>query len=256
MDTTLEITQSGKIGSHDNTYIGQQIVNEGLSTADAVDIAFKLFRDSYPQFRAEVLQDLKQMVIQELNFRMPKQIVEPSTRIVMSTLQSASIVDEKDVRLLYARLLASSLDVATSSDTHPAFPRIIDQMDTFDAMLIKKIVEISDSIPVANVRFTFDTKYLTSVLPHFYSPYFDCLNNPWAVSLSLENLARLQLINLFEGTVTSYDYEKFKTEPFIVERFEYAKKHNTERDLKIEVSKYVIQLTDFGKRFSEICITN
>ena len=254
------ISQTTAMGSN-NSQIGLQYNHEehyhqGLSVADATAMALEIFRQYFPQLQKEAQESLRVMLDEELTKRAPKQINPPSARIAVSTLQGASVSDEEDVRKLYAKLLASSMDVATSSQTHPAFPKIIDQMSAFDAKLMKKIVEISNSIPVANVQFTFDNMYLTSVIPHYYSPYFDDLNDPWATSLSIENLARLQLINLFDGTVETYDYDKFKTEPFVLERFEFAKKHNPTRNLTIKVRKYVIQLNDFGRRFIELCITD
>ena len=50
---------------------------------------------------------------------------------------------------------------------HPAFVRMIDEMNEMDAKVLKKIVDISDSIPVARVTFTFEGKYLAHVMPHF-----------------------------------------------------------------------------------------
>lgn len=256
MSTKLEVSQTAGLGAKGNTFVGEQTINNGLSVGDAVEMAFKLFREHYPQFQAEVLQDLRQMVTQELAEKKPQSIVEPSPRIVVNTLQSASNTEEIDVRKMYAKLLASSLDSSTSQKAHPAFPKIIDQMSAFDARLMKKIVDINNSIPVAVVQFVFDSQYLTSVMPHYYSPYFDDLNDYWATSISIENLARLQLINLFEGSVNTYDYDGFRVEPFVLERFEYAKKHNPTRNLTISVNKYVIQQNDFGKRFAQICMAD
>ena len=75
---------------------------------------------------------------------------------------------------------------------------------------MKKIHEIHDSIPVARVTFIFDSKYLLNGMPRFYSPYFNGLGDEFKISKSIENLGRLQLINIFDGTVTTYDYENFK----------------------------------------------
>lgn len=252
-----DITQNA-VGK-DNSQIGVQYNHEehhhnGLSVGDAVEIAFKLFREQYPQFQAEVLQELRRMVTQELIEKAPQKIVTPSPRIVVNSLQSASNTEESDVRKMYAKLLASSMDSETSQHAHPAFPKIIDQMNAFDAKLLQKVVDINDSIPVAVIRFVFGSKYLTNAMPHYYSPFFDDLRDPWATSFSIENLARLQLINLFEGTVNTYDYEKFKTEPFVLERFEASQRNNPARNFVINVDKYVIQQNDFGRRFSKICM--
>lgn len=91
-------------------------------------------------------------------------------------------------------------------------------------------------------------------MPRFYSPYFDSLGDEFKISKSIENLGRLQLINIFEGTVTSYDYENFKSMPYVVARFEEYKRLNKNLDLKLKVDSYVIQTTDFGKEFMNLCI--
>lgn len=104
------------------------------------------------------------------------------------------------------------------------------------------------------MTFNFDSKYLLNGMPRFYSPYFDGLGDEFKISKSIENLGRLQLINIFEGTVTSYDYEKFKSMPYVVSRFEDYQRINSNLELKIEVNDYVIQTTDFGKDFMNLCI--
>ena len=255
MCAETEIVQTAGLGSHDNTFIAEQNIHQGLSVTDATAMALEIFRQYFPKLKKEAQESLRIMLDEELTKRSPKQINPQSARVAVPTLQGASVTDEEDVRRMYAKLLASSMDSSTGGGTHPAFPKIIDQMNTFDANLMKRIVEINNSIPVAVVSFTFDNKCLTSVMPHYYSPYFDVLNDPWATSLSVENLSRLQLINLFGGTVKTYNYEKFKTEPFVIDRFEFAKKCYPIPNLAMEVTEYVIQLNDFGKRFAKLCIT-
>ena len=254
MSPSTEIAQNAGFGSHSNTFIGEQNIYHGLSTTDAVTMAFDIFRQHFPQFKEEALRDLRTMVTQELENMKSKSIDPPSPRIAVNTLQVASIADEANVRRMYAKLLASSMNSNTSNQAHPAFPKIIDQMSGYDAMLMKKIVDIKDSIPVGHITFTFDDKYLTSVMPHYYSPYFADMNDHWATSFAIENLSRHNLINLFNGTVKSYDYGALKADPFILERFEFAKKYNPSRNLSIVVNEYVIQPNDFGKQFAKACI--
>lgn len=259
MQSNPVISQNATKGSN-NSQIGLQYNHEehhhGLSVTDATQMALEIFRQYFPELQKEAQASLRILLDEELSKRLPQQIVPPSARIVVPSLQGASVSDEEDVRKMYAKLLASSMDSSTTQETHPAFPRIIDQMSTNDAKLMMKIFEINDSIPVASVQITFDDKYLPYATPHYYSPYFDELDDPWAISLSIENLSRLQLINLFEGSVNSYDYEKFKTMPFVVDRFEFAKERNPTRDLTIKVNKYVIQQNDFGKRFAKLCMSD
>lgn len=254
MNSDLAITQTAGLGSHDNTFIAEQHNHSGLSIIDATQMAFEIFHQYYPQLKDEALRELHNMLEEELEKQNPSVIIPPSPRIAVPTLQGASITPEDDVRRLYAKLLASAMNKDVKEQVHPAFSKIIEQMSSFDAILMKRIVDIRDSIPVANIRFTFGTSYLTEIIPHYYSPYFDVLNDNWATSLSIENLSRLQLINLFSGTVTTFEYDSFRTYPFVMERFEYAKKHNPTRELEIGITNYTIQLNDFGKQFARICM--
>ena len=42
--------------------------------------------------------------------------------------------------------------------------------------------------------------------------------------------------------------------PYVVSRFEEYKRLNKNLDLKLKVDGYVIQTTDFGKEFMNLCI--
>ena len=164
--------------------------------------------------------------LQRFIHTLEENIIPPKPKTVIPVLQNASLTEESILRELYANLLSSSMNKKLETSVHPAFVHIINQMSAQDAMLLNSIVEINNSIPVAHVKFTFDTRYLTAVLPHYYSPYFKYSEDKYQISLSIENLSRLQLINLFEGNVVNYDYEKIKTDPFIQKRYEYAKLNN------------------------------
>lgn len=249
----VEINQKSAIGSQ-TTQIGVQNIYNGLSVSDAIQTAFSLFKEYYPQLREEALCEVREMVEKEMEKVKSEDIISPKPKIAIPTLQNASITDEKELRTLYAKLLASAMDKNTVSQIHPAYVSIINQLSVKDALLLKKIVDINDSIPVAHVKFTFENSYLTNVPPHYYSPYFKELEDMENVSSCIENLSRLQLMNLFAGSVVTYNYDQIESDSYIQEQYEYAKNNNPKRDLKIEVSKYVIQLNDFGKKFIKFCI--
>lgn len=253
MCDTVNTTQNALFGSHDNTFIANQN-NTGLTVVEATQIAFQIFREYYPQLRKEAIAELQKMLTEELKKVSPQNIIPPTPRIAVPTLQGASISDEEIVRRLYAKLLAGTMNAEKREYVHPAFVRMIDEMNEMDAKVLKAISDINDSIPIARITFTFETRYLTHVMPHFYSMYFDELGNEYDISRSIENLSRLNLINLFEGNVTSFDYKKFETAPYVQSRFEYAKKNNPERELKLKISNYVIQQNDLGRQFANVCI--
>ena len=219
-----------------------------------MQMALQIFREYYPQLKKEAIDELQKMLKEELEKVQPQNILPPIPRIAVPTLQGASISDEEIIRRLYAKLLAGTMNTEKREYAHPAFVRMIDEMNEMDAKVLKKIVDISDSIPVARVTFTFEGKYLAHVMPHFYSMHFDGLGNEYDISRSIENLSRLNLINLFDGSVTNFDYKEFERAPYVKNRFDYAVKNNPERQLTIKISEYTIQENDIGHQFANVCI--
>lgn len=253
MCDNVNTTQNAQFGSHDNTFIAN-LNNTGLTVIEATQMAFQIFREYYPQLRKEAIDELQKMLKEELEKVSPQNIIPPTPRIAVPTLQGASISDEELIRRLYAKLLAGTMNTEKREYVHPAFVRMIDEMNEMDAKVLKAIANINDSIPAARITFTFENRYLTHVVPHFYSMYFDGLGNEYDISRSIENLSRLNLINLFGGEVIGFDYKKFETTPYIKDRFDYAVSNNPGRQLKIEVSNYVIQQNDLGRQFAKVCI--
>ena len=252
MSENLEVNQTAAFGSHGNTIIGT--VNTGLSVTDAMQMALQIFREYYPRLKKEAIDELQKMLKEELEKVQPQNILPPIPRIAVPTLQGASISDEEIIRRLYAKLLAGTMNTGKREYAHPAFVRMIDEMNEMDANVLEKIVDISDSFPVARVTFTFESRYLTHVMPHFYSMRFDGLGNEYDISRSIENLSRLNLINLFNGSVTDFDYKEFERAPYVKNRFDYAVKNNPERQLTIKISEYTIQQNDIGRQFANVCI--
>ena len=139
MDSNPTISQEATLGAHDNTFVAQQN-NYGLSAKDATDIAFQMFNKYYPQLRKDALDDLHELVQAELSKIKSENIVSPSPRIAIPTLQAASIAEEVDIRQLYAKMLARAMDKETYENIHPAYIKIIDEMNEFDAFIMKKII--------------------------------------------------------------------------------------------------------------------
>ena len=124
------------------------------------------------------------------------------------------------LRKMYAKLLAGDMNRQLKSSVHPAYIEIVNQLSSDDAKLFRRIVEINNSIPVARITFNFDTN----------------------------------IIHLFEGTVNVYNYDTMIQDPFVVERFEFAKRENPTKELSIKITEYVIQMNDFGDKLAKLCL--
>lgn len=252
MSEMKNISQNASLGAKGNTFVAEQHNYNGLSPQDAFQMAFSMFKEYYPQLRQNALEEVHRIVERELQKVSKNDIQPPTAKIVVPLLQNASITDDTELREMYGKLLAGDMNKQLKQYVHPAYVAIVNQMSCDDAMLFHKICEINNSIPVASIKFTFESKYLTLVFPRFFSPFFADMD-PWKVSLCIENLSRLNIIHLFEGNVISYDYEKIKQEPFVIDRFEFAKENNASRELSIKMDKYVIQINDFGRGLSKLC---
>ncbi len=252
MSDEVKVTQKVEKGATDNEVIGIKI-ETGLSVEDATKMAFAMFREYYPQLRQDALEEVRTIVESELRKIPTTDIQPPTSKIVVPLLQNASVTEDVDLRKMYAKLLASDMNKKKKSLCHPAYVDVINQMSGDDAKLFQRVLEIDDTIPVARITFNFDGKYLVVALPHYYSPYFTGME-PWDASFSMENLSRLSLINFFEGSIASYDYEKIKRDPFITKKFEIEKERHPNKELSIKMTEYVIQMNDFGRRFAVLCL--
>lgn len=251
-NTNIEVTQKAALGGA-TMQIGQQNNYYGLTPDQACQTAIAMFKEYYPMLRQEALDEVSDIVNRELQKIPRPDIQAPSPKIAVPLLQNASITEETNLREMYGKLLAGDMNKKLKPLVHPAYVEIINQMSSDDAELFSRVFEIQNSIPVAGIRFTFSSRYLTHVFPHYFSPYFSGID-PWKASVSIENLTRLNLFHFFEGTVTGYDYKQIKQDPFVKERFEFAKQNKPSHTLSIELSSYVIQPNDFGRRFASLCL--
>ena len=247
----IKIIQKSALGMSP-TQIGVQN-NYGITIQDATQMAFEIFEQYYPQLRTDILDEVRTLVKEELERKAPENIKVPTAKIILPAMQNASITEDVNLKKMYAKLIASDMQTNKIKMIHPAFVDIINQMSCNDAILFSEIVGYNNSIPLARITFVFDEEYLTHVMPHFFSPVLTSLS-PEEISISIENLSRLGVMNLFEGSITGYSYDSIKTHPYVQDRFTYAKEHNPERNLKINLSKYVIQMNDFGRNFANVCI--
>lgn len=252
MSDSTNIDQKACFGAQGNTFIGEQHNHSGLTPTDAIQMAFAIFKEYFPQLRQDALQEVHTIVENELKKIPVSDIQTPSAKIAVPLLHNASITEEKNLREMYGKLLAGDMNKQTKSSVHPAYIEIINQMNSNDAELFQCIVKIGDSIPLVNIQFIFDDKYLTNAMPHYFSPFFAGLD-PWKASICVENLSRLNVFRLFEGKVYNYDYEKIERDPFVIERFEFAQKNNPSRKLTLRLNPYVIQMNEFGRELSKLC---
>lgn len=254
-NTNIEVNQKAAIGGT-TTQIGQQINNYGMTPEQANQMAITMFREYFPmlrqELRQEALAEVSDIVKRELQKIPQSDIQAPSPKIAVPLLQNASITEETNLREMYGKLLAGDMNKNLKPMVHPAYIEIINQMSSDDAKIFRRIIEINDNIPVVEIIFTDGPNYITRGFPHYFSLYFPD-GDPWKTSICIENLSRLNLVKIMRGELERYNYEQIKKAPFVVESFKRAKEYATSMKLSIAMSKYAIQLNDFGRRFASLC---
>lgn len=253
MNDKTEINQNAGLGSHGNTFIAEQYI--GLSVADATHMAFSMFREYYPQLREELLSDLRKMLEEKLKNIPSENIVPPSPRIAVPTLQNASITEDIEIRELYAQLLANSMNETMKDGIHPGFVEIIKQLSPDEAKILR-YMSSNTIIPTITLRCVNEKEEGYDVVKNFSNvgELAKC-EYPFEVGKYFDNLIRLGLLkNAMLASLTNKSlYEPLKTHSYIVEKSRAASAQNGEYN-HADIKESYMELTDYGELFCTICI--
>ena len=69
---------------------------------------------------------------------------------------------------------------------------------------------------------------------------------------SITNLLRLGFLNIIDGTIKGFDYESFKSHPYVQSRI--ALFNSFGAPFKVEIDKKAVRLNDYGKSFAKVCL--
>lgn len=253
MNDKTEINQNAGLGSHGNTFIAEQYI--GLSVADATHMAFSMFREYYPQLREELLSDLRKMLEEKLKNIPSENIVPPSPRIAVPTLQNASITEDIEIRELYAQLLANSMNETMKDGIHPAFVEIIKQLSSDEAKILR-YMSSNTIIPTITLRCVNEKEEGYDVVKNFSNvgELAKC-EYPFEVGKYFDNLIRLGLLkNAMLASLTNKAlYEPLKKHQYLESQINTIT-HQVHPFNKPEFEESYISITDFGKSFCEICL--
>ena len=222
-------------------------------------------------------------------------IQEPKMSIVGPALEASKFyIEEDEIRGMFAKLIASSMDKTQSINIHPSFVEIIKVLSPLDAQNLYSLYHGRDET-ISKIRVTNkeDDSY-TDHFNHIFLGNPECQDNN-LIESSIDNLIRLKLVDVsyseYKSDDSLYDkhrenelFLKFKTEQ------EELQQHNTTllnfllngglltdadtnmplpasvqenvlnqlkqgvKEKEINVVKGIIQLTAFGKNFCKVCL--
>jgi hypothetical protein len=216
--------------------------------------------------RGNALNKFKEELEQKVSSVPVEKLIEPPLHIIGPSLDASKFYFESDdLRVMFANLIAASINIDTFSMTHPSFVEIIKQLSPLDAVNLK-LFKISDSYPVA--RYDLIAKDRT------YQGYKTIKNNIFLEnndvsdidinSSSVTNLSRLGLVN--------FDYEHFLTIDGVYDKFKNTDYFNKINNIytsgsyindsfyniftRVEIKNGLVILTPFGHNFINICIND
>ncbi|MCL2397370.1 MAG: DUF4393 domain-containing protein [Defluviitaleaceae bacterium] len=214
------------------------------------------------------LAETEKMLEQKLQNVNPDQISAPEVYIGVPALQYISYcMDSKELRDMYAELLAKSMNESTRKGVHPGYVEIIKQLCPDEAKIMRVM---EDVLPVITLRYANEKGRGVEILRNFsdIGEKANC-EYPSNISQYIDNLERLGIITLATPLSTLIEkslYDPLKNHPSIksVERrfmslmsseelSEYKALIDGEPLIKVVESYY--KITDFGRSFKAICIT-
>ena len=179
---------------------------------------------------------------------------EPKLSVLGPALEASKYyIDDEELRSLFAKLIAASMDNSKNEVLQPAFVEIIKQMSPIDAKNLINLYDIKDKQnPIVSIILeSKDSKNYKEVFDHFYIENIGNISHV-RVASSLLNLKRLGLIEINYGVFLSDEnrYLSYENHP-IINQF----KNQYNNDLhSIKLKKGLIKITNFGMDFCKICI--
>lgn len=227
-----------------------KVNNTSVTIENALSPLSNLVWD-YDKIQAEFMPELKK----KLSNISIENIITPDLTIAGPAVEAIRFSGHKpELRKLYAKLLATSMDKSISYLSHPSFVEIIKQITPDEAKLIKYF-SITSILPIVSIQAEHINDYSSVILVRHYShfglkagcEYQDLITN------YLDNLSRLELIKI--KTDTSYKnekyYDEFNTDVFLMD---YLKRPQIDPDYTYKLLKGNVALTDFGVQFIKACL--
>jgi hypothetical protein len=152
----------------------------------------------------------------------------------------------------FALLIASTMDTDRADDAHPSFIEILKQLTSDEVRMIAVLPELGQVLPFANVNYTDRSGRILSSLRYIVPDFLaEACERRRALGSYIDNLLRLNIIAAPAHLSISDErfYRELLAQTFIAD-FEATVPAN----LKANIDRRVLCLTDFGHLFRKCCI--
>lgn len=183
----------------------------------------------------------------------PNKIVQPEAYVAVPALQAISYsMDNAVLRNLYANLIAKSMNIDTKDNVHPSFVEIIKQLSPLDAKLFD-ILCMNATNPIIDLVLNEKNKGGSIQLINNITNI--SISTTESLSVSINNLERLKLISI---PYAAYYTDNNLYTPFYEHDIykQYKEMYSESDSYELDITKKIISITDMGKSFHKICVSN
>lgn len=230
-----------------------QEVGKSLSLIPkAINAAFVPLR-KWIAYKEYSIVETEKLLADKLKNLEPEKIVPPEPYVAVPAIQAISYSMNNDVlRNLYANLIAKSMNTDTKDNVHPSFVEIIKQLSPLDAKLFN-ILCMNVINPIIDLGLK--TKGESGSIVLVNNITLINISTIESISVSIDNLERLKLISIPYGThyVNDNLYAPFY-DHVIYKQYDNLYRESALDELKI--TKKIISITEMGKSFHKICVSN
>lgn len=201
------------------------------------------------------LAETEKLLAKKLEHVSEEKIVTPEAYVAVPAIQAISYsMDSKELRNLYANLLAKAMNSDTKNMVHPSFVEMIKQMSPTDALIFSYIIT-APTRPLITIKI---------VSPDNGGERIFVENCSWINTISLakcrtsfDNLSRLGLIQIpfIESYTLKENYNIVKENPLFIHADTECKNNLLEGE-SISYQENYIKINELSKLFYEVCIKN
>ena len=178
-------------------------------------------------------------------------IITPDPLIAVPLLEQVRISDKHEhLKELYAKLLAKAMNKMEADKILPSYVDVIKQLSVLDVEILELLRKAhKNRLPLVDIRLKYDSGYN----PIFNNLTLLKINTPKNISIALDNLSRLKLIDIpWDSHILPMTiYDKFKNTVQFKQGEAYV--NITPNVKSVELKKKQFLLTDFALEFITIC---
>jgi hypothetical protein len=218
----------------------------------AINAALAPLRQWIAQKEYNVAETEKLLAIKLKNVDI-EQIATPEAYVAVPAIQAiAYSMDSKELREMYASLLATSMMKDEKWKVHPSFVEIIKQLTPDEAKLLKRICAEGTTHPLIDIHLEVPEGGYRVEIHNFSTLANNTCEEPDNICAYIDNLARLKLIDIPNGVLIHNNdiYEELESYPEVKRMMEEPLAEGYKR----KIERRVFELTQYGKNFAEVCL--